>query len=221
MSATLLTVLRGGGRYDALWVERLFAGARAFAPAFERHLCLTDIDLPGIETAALRHGWPGWWSKMEAFRPGLASGTVVLCDLDTVFCGNADALAEPGLAAMEDFFLKGRVSSALVRFEADELGFVHERFAADPERWMRPGSCGKVPNAVHGDQVVLDHLLRERGLAVPFLQDRHPGLLAPYAPEAVFPAPAVIFIGDEKPDGATEPVGSFWRDASAPAHDPV
>ncbi len=35
---------------------------------------------------------------MEAFRPGLVDGTALLCDLDTVLTGPADALAEPGLA---------------------------------------------------------------------------------------------------------------------------
>ncbi len=42
---------------------------------------------------------------MEAFRPGLTEGpTLLLCDLDTVLTGPADALATPGLAAMEDYF---------------------------------------------------------------------------------------------------------------------
>ena len=31
--ATLVTVLRSGGRYDAVWVERLARGVRLHAPA--------------------------------------------------------------------------------------------------------------------------------------------------------------------------------------------
>ncbi|WP_279478840.1 hypothetical protein [Aureimonas sp. SK2] len=211
--ATLLTVLRGGGRYDALWVERLARGVRRHAPAFRRVLCLTDTDLAveGVERVPLRHDWPVWWSKMEAFRPGLSEGTTVLCDLDTVFAGDASALAEPGLAAMEDYFLTGRVSTALLRWEGDELAFLYERFAAEPERWMRPGSCGQVPNSVHGDQVVVDHLLREAGRLPPFFQARHPGLLDFYDPRTETPGPVVVFIGDSKPDRAGEPIASLWR----------
>lgn len=213
--ATLVTVLRSGGRYDARWVERLARGARRFAPAFGRIACLTDadLDLPGVETVPLAHDWPAWWSKLEAFRPGLFCATTVLCDLDTVFAGDASALAEPGFAAMEDHFHKGRLSSALLRWSGDELGSVYERFAAEPERWMTPGACGAVPNAVHGDQVVIDHFLRGENRMPAFVQHRHPGLLDFYDPAKASYGPVVIFIGESKPDNAGEPVRSLWRGA--------
>jgi hypothetical protein len=25
-------------------------------------VCLSDVDVPGVETIPLRHGWPGWWN---------------------------------------------------------------------------------------------------------------------------------------------------------------
>lgn len=211
--ASLVTVLKGGGRYDEVWVERLAGGIRRHAPAFESIFCLTDLDLAveGVETVPLRHGWPAWWAKIEAFRPGLVAGTAVLCDLDTVLTGDADALATPGAATMEDHFLKGRASTALIRWEGDDLAHVYETFAADPERWMRPGSCGEVPNAVHGDQVVVDHLMRRAGRLPPFLQDLHPGLIDFYDPEKADPGPVVIFIGDAKPDNASGPVVRHWH----------
>ena len=210
--ATLVTVLRSGGRYEPVWVERLARGVRRFAPAFERIVCLTDgpLAVPGVERAALRHDWPSWWSKMEAFRPGIASGTVLLCDLDTVFAGPADALAEPGFAAMEDYFHAGRLSSALLRWDGDGLAHLYDTFAADPARWMTPGACGPVPNAVHGDQVVIDHLLGGRGLAPDFLQRRYPGLLDFYDPARTACGPVVIFIGPSKPDTATGPAHAAW-----------
>jgi hypothetical protein len=214
---TLLTVLKSGGRYDAVWVERLAAGARRFAPTFERIVCLTDLplDCAGVETIPLRHGWPGWWSKMEAFRPDLGLGTMVLCDLDTIFAADATALAEPGFATMEDYFHKGRVSSAFVRWEGNGLAFLYERFAADPQRWMAPGSCGAVPNAVHGDQVVIDHLLRAAGHPPRFFQDLHPGLLDFYHPPKTSYGPLIVFIGDAKPDTATGLAHALWVSGSA------
>ena len=211
--ATLATVLRSGGRYDGSWVERLAIGVRRHAPAFTRIVCLTDLPLamPSVEVEPLRHGWPAWWAKFEAFRPGLFSGTTVLCDLDTVFAGDASALATPGLAAMEDYFHRGRVSSALVRWDGDALAFTYEAFSAEPARWMTPGSCGPVPNAVHGDQVVLDHLLRRAGVAPAFLQRIHPGLLDFYDPAHARHGPVVVFIGDAKPDRACAAVQQLWR----------
>ncbi|KQT86194.1 hypothetical protein [Aurantimonas sp. Leaf443] len=216
---TLVTVCRGGGRYDGVWVDRLARGARRALPDLGRIVCLTDlaVDCDGVERLPLVTDWPGWWAKMEAFRPGLFGGTVLLCDLDTVFAAPAPELCEPGLAAMEDHFLKGRLSSALMRWAGDELALVYETFARDAARWMIPGSCGPVPNAVHGDQVVIDHLLREAGRMPAFLQAAYPGLLDFYDPHEPDPGPVVVFIGDAKPDNASEPVASLWRGGPAPA----
>ncbi|MFC6790083.1 hypothetical protein ACFQE0_10915 [Methylobacterium komagatae] len=218
--STLVTVLKGGGRYDATWVERLALGVRRHAPAFERILCLTDLPLAvaGVERAPLRHDWPAWWAKMEAFRPGLTDGPTLLCDLDTVLTGPANALAEPGLAAMEDYFHAGRLSSALLRWHGDELAPLYEEFAAEPERWMSPGSCGPVPNAVHGDQVVIDHWFRRNGRSPAFIQRVHPGLLDFYDPRRDAHGPVVIFIGPSKPDTATGSVHAAWTGATASAH---
>ncbi|MGX7703221.1 hypothetical protein [Methylobacterium sp. Gmos1] len=217
--ATLITVLRSGGRYDASWVARLAHGVRRHAPAFGRILCLTDLPLAvaGVERVPLRHDWPAWWAKMEAFRPGLADGTVLLCDLDTVLTGPADALAEPGLAAMEDYFHKGRVSSALLRWHGDALAPLYAAFAAEPGRWMEPGSCGPVPNAVHGDQVVIDHLLARREQRPAFFQHRYPDLLDFYDPRRDAHGPVVIFIGEAKPDKARGRVHAAWAREAGPA----
>lgn len=213
--ATLVCVLRSGGRYTPDWVARLSAGVVRLAPGITRFVCLSDLDLRvrGIETVPLVCGWPGWWSKMEAFRPDLSDGTTVFCDLDTVFAGPAPELAEPGAMAMEDYFLSGRLSSALMRWEGNEFAFLFEEFSRDPERWMRPGSCGTVPNSVHGDRVVIDHLLRRRGRLPPFVQHRYPGLLEFYDPAKAVRGSLVIFIGDSKPDRARQDIQAMWRGA--------
>lgn len=211
---TFLTVLRSGGRYDAAWVERLHRGARSHVRGLSRFACLTDLafDLPGVETVPLRHDWPRWWAKMEAFRPGLTGGRTVLCDLDTVLLADASSLAEgEGVLALEDFFHAGRASTALMAFDADSLALLYERFAADPARWMAPGSCGPVPNAVHGDQVVVDHMLREAGTPVGFVQRERPGLIEFYNRARTPAGPVVVFIGEAKPDTAPEPMPSLWR----------
>lgn len=209
---TLTTVLKSGGRYDATWVERLNAGARRSIPGLDRVVCLTDLTFQagGVEVVPLRHGWPAWWSKFEAFRPDLADDLTILCDLDTVFTGDAGALVDDSMAAMEDYFLKGRLSTALMRWRQNELGHLYDTFKAEPERWMQPGSCGKVPNSVHGDQVVVDHLLRRDGRMPDFLQIRHPDLLDFYDPAYADQGPIIIFIGDSKPDTASQAVQDAW-----------
>jgi hypothetical protein len=212
-------VLRSGGRYGPVWAERLAAGLAAHVPGLARTICLTDHDGPiaGCEVVPLRHGWPGWWAKMEAFRPDLGTGPRLLLDLDTVLMGPAPALAGAGgLTALADQTFAGRVSSALLRFDGETLGFVHDRFAADPAHWMDRASCPDAPNRIHGDQVVLDRFLREEGLAPAFWQRAHPGLVQiRWSGEQPVEAPVQVFVHRCKPDAAEGPVAAAWRAAAA------
>ncbi len=77
---TLITVLKGGGRYDATWVERL---ARACAPP-RAGLCGGFSASPTFRSPSrVSSACPSvtigrLWAKMEAFRPGLCAGTALL-----------------------------------------------------------------------------------------------------------------------------------------------
>lgn len=211
---TMVCVARSGGRYDATWVERLARGAKQHIGGLERIVCLTDLPLaiPGVARVPLRHDWPTWWAKMEAFRAGIATGRTALVDLDTLFVGDASTLfAGDGVLALEDFFHHGRLSSAVMAFDAGSLSYVYERFAADPERWMAPGSCGRAPNAVHGDQVVIDYLLREAGEPVGFWQQQRENPIEFYNPHRTLRGPVVVFIGPDKPDTAPAHTRAIWR----------
>ena len=55
--------------------------------------CLTNVE--GIEGGVpLKHDWPGWWSKIELFRPDLPiEGRIVYFDLDTLLLPGVDAIA--------------------------------------------------------------------------------------------------------------------------------
>lgn len=70
-----------------------------------RFLCLTNVDIPGIECVPIETDLVGWWPKMELFRPGLPEGRNVYFDLDTVLIGGLEdivnypapfAAAKPG-----------------------------------------------------------------------------------------------------------------------------
>ncbi len=187
---TLITVLKGGGRYDATWVARLAGGIRRHAPAFERIVCLTDqpVAVAGVETIPLRHAWSAWWAKMEAFRPGLSTGPTLLCDLDTVLTAQPmPSRARPRRDG--GLFPRGaplQCAAALVRGRARIA--LHD-LRGRPRPLDEPRILRPVPNAVHGDQVVIDHLLRRSGRQPDFIQRLHPGLLDFYDPRRDFPWP--------------------------------
>lgn len=199
--ATFLTVLKSGGLYEPAHVASLASAVTTHGPGFSRFIALSDLEMTmaGVDVVPLRHDWPGWWAKLEAFRPDLGAGLKVLCDLDTIVAGPLSMLCQPGTATLEDYFHKDRVSSALMRWEATDLAFLYEAFSQNSTAWMKPGSCGPVPNAVHGDQVVIDHLLKSRGLRPAFLQKLYPGLVDFYAAHRGIVAPITVFIGETKP----------------------
>lgn len=89
---TIACVLRSGGIYTTDWVEKLQRGVATHLSADHRFVCLSDMDVP-CERIELAEGWPGWWSKVEIFRPGLLTGRTIYFDLDTLIVGPLDAIA--------------------------------------------------------------------------------------------------------------------------------
>lgn len=90
---TVACVLRSGGQYEPWHVWALQDGVRSHLPLPHRFVCLTDMDVPGVETTPLRHDWPGWWSKMELWAPGNFTGRVLFLDLDTAITGDLSDIA--------------------------------------------------------------------------------------------------------------------------------
>jgi hypothetical protein len=70
-----ICVLRSGGDYKPEHVQRL----AAMVPDL---VCLSDAPVDGVPVIPLQYDWPGWWSKMELFRPDI-KGNLFFFDLDT------------------------------------------------------------------------------------------------------------------------------------------
>ena len=113
MSLTVAMVLRsGGGVFTPLWVERLVRQVRKHLNP-DHIVCLSDLELfPSMDplrVSSLRHDWPGWFAKLELFRPGLFSGATIYFDLDTAIVGPIPRLGETivhenRLLLLDDFF---------------------------------------------------------------------------------------------------------------------
>lgn len=138
---TIVCVLRSGGVYSPLWVERLARHVRAHLWDASM-VCLTDM--PGVfpcHTVPLHHNWPGWFSKIELFRPGLFSGPGVYFDLDTLLLGPvdfsplfADDDNAPRLWLLSDFFSPSRAASGVMAWTpCDATERIYHDFAANPQ----------------------------------------------------------------------------------------
>ena len=152
LHAKILTALRSGGEYEEGHVERLREQCSKHAPDVEFQ-CLTDLD------GTLRHGWPGWWCKMELFR---VTGPVLYMDLDTTVVGDIGPLL--GLAechrfiALRDFNPAQRdMGSGLMAWNGD-ISFLYVLFAHDPERHMAENRSGRWL----GDQGFIDRNVGHR-----------------------------------------------------------
>ncbi|MGH8338151.1 MAG: hypothetical protein ACRETL_15305, partial [Gammaproteobacteria bacterium] len=69
---------------------------------------MSNVEVPGVKTIPLLHDWPGWWAKMELFRPDVR-GDFLFMDLDTVIVGPLDNFARiDKLTILRDFYRDGK-----------------------------------------------------------------------------------------------------------------
>lgn len=97
-------VLRSGGEFLPEHVQRL----AAMVPGL---VCLSDVAVAGVTTIPLLHDWPGWWAKMELFRPDIA-GDLMYFDLDTTVMSVPDT--PQGDTVLTDFGDQTVIGSGLM-----------------------------------------------------------------------------------------------------------
>jgi len=142
---TVALVLRSGGDYGPVDVRRLVRQlwGRLIGHVEHRIVCLSDMPVPGVDVVPLAHGWPGWWSKLELFRPGVFPNgdRIFYIDLDTILLGPIDSILsiDQRFVVLEDFYHPPKYGSGLMMWTAGDAmlrDLVWTPFAADPERAM-------------------------------------------------------------------------------------
>lgn len=144
---TPICVLRSGGDFTPAHVQWL-------AQQVPGLVCLTDTDVPGVKTLPLYYSWPGWWSKMELFRPDIR-GDLLYLDLDTVVMGDLSEFDVGRTTVLADFTQAGRIGSGFMYLVEMDRPPVWAAWVQDPERHMR--EC--VTQERWGDQGFLQGVL--------------------------------------------------------------
>jgi len=152
-------VLKSGGSYDQDYVYRLKKACKLNTDVPFDFVCLTDdLSVDFCETIPLKHNWPGWWSKIELFRPDLSKAPSVFFDLDTIIKGNIDDLlllsTKAPFLALKGFNQRFRppngvnFASGLMTGSFYKYSKVYEQFKIDPETHMNDSHF----DWRHGDQ---------------------------------------------------------------------
>lgn len=164
-SVQVAFVLKAGGIYKPEHVEALAEQVIAHAPALRTisFFCLTDFSPFSFDKCSrfmnivpLVNKWPGWWSKMELFRPDVKGG-ILYFDLDTAVLGSLDGIFKVRkLTLLRDFYrdgvYKGRaegLGSGMMYLPEADRAEVWDAFARNPAAAM--ADCGH-----GGDQAFLE-----------------------------------------------------------------
>jgi len=172
--ATVVCVLKSGGYFTEEYVTRLHNMVERNISLPYRFICLTDKKgLQYTETVELTNGLPGWWSKIELFKPGqFGTPTVVYFDLDTLVLGNIDDLLrlKGGFYALRPWNKsnqnRGQCGSGIMAWENGKYDFLFEKFEKSKIQ------------AYRGDQVYLSACLSDHKKQFIPLQDHIPGIFS-------------------------------------------
>src|SRR5258706_252493 len=210
---TICCVLKSGGIYDGEWVRKLHDGVARNLSRPHAFACLSDIEVP-CKRIPLKHDWPGWWSKIEVFRPGIICGPTLYLDLDTAITGPIDGITSlaADFAMLNNFSNPGMVGSGVMWFSGENIPHkVYHKFAKQPDAYIAH-HIRNANGSYLGDQAFIYDALDRN---VPFLTDDYPGIKSyKHHCRAGLPkgTSIVCFPGSPKPSEVKEPwMLEAWR----------
>jgi hypothetical protein len=173
---TVACVFKSGGKYDeADYVGKLARAVGRHLTVPHRFICLTDAKrmlTADVDVVPLEKNWPGYWSKIEVYRPGLFKGPLLYLDLDTVISGSIDGLVavDAPLAIAWDM-MRNWVNSSLV-FTRVDLSCVWDAMVGDSADIIARYDSGNGP--YHGDQGLLQDTLTKKRIPWRWMQSIRP-----------------------------------------------
>lgn len=231
---TVACVYRSGSKlYSRRYVEALLDMVRRNLSLPHRFVCLTDdLDVP-CERIPLVTAWPGFFSKIELFRPGLFGGSVLYFDLDTVIHSNIDSLARLALEVPFGCVSDpqgGHMNSSVLSFTIDcsfifdrfrQVGFLDRNIRSHVWFTLRRIGLERLINvgSSYGDQGFSEMCLQKAGVPIAHLDRELPGMFSTFnytAGAAAEPAGSVcLLMGRPKPhEVETGWVNQYWRVSS-------
>lgn len=132
MIQTIACVLRSGGDFETEHVFRLREMCNRHIPGRWNFVCISDkVGAPGSTFDAnnvlfkqSEFNFPGWWAKMEIFKPGMFDDAkrVLYFDLDTVIVrDSALGMWEGEFALLRDLWSPNRWNTGVMAFQPESF----------------------------------------------------------------------------------------------------
>lgn len=150
--AKIICVLRSGGEFEADHVINLFKLSKRYNPEID-FVCLSDIEINGIDTIPLINDFPGWWSKLELFRV-FRNEPVLYFDLDTIIIGKVSSLFRDKLTMLKDVNDLDSFGSGVMSWCGD-YSYIYNLFNENPEKYMMEY---KIPGKWGDQGFIINHL---------------------------------------------------------------
>ncbi len=162
MSALTVWAVCVGDKYHSGYVYALQEAVRKHLKLEHEFKCITDRSLPGIPTVEPVETYPGWWSKLNLFAPGIATGPSLYFDLDVVITGSLDYLVD----------FTAHEFAAPANWAQSGWGGIQSSVMAWRGNWTAPFEYIKpqwpqVTKRLWGDQELLWEMLGERWVRIP------------------------------------------------------
>lgn len=157
-----------GDKYSHDYVHRLRSMVARHLTLDHTFHCITEHTISGIDCIPRRDGWPGWWSKLELFRPGM-TGPFFYLDLDMLVIRSLDWIADyldKSFCAVENWGSRTRegplytdeLSSAMMIWNGDgSTDRIYQNFS-EADIWRLDP---------HGDQAYVTEQMRDAVTLIP------------------------------------------------------
>src|SRR5690606_2355886 len=185
---TPVCVLRSGPEYKSIHVQWL-------AKQIPGLVCISDVQVPGVKCIPLKYRWPGWWAKMELFRPDLSNDWLYF-DIDTVIVDSIDALfSVTETTVLTGFYRPQYMASGLMAIFDRDKRSVWNHWMNSPRDCMRRAKTRQC----WGDQGIIGEVLH----GAQRWQDALPGAVVSYKAHCTRGVPegasVVCFHGNPRP----------------------
>lgn len=137
----IITVLKSGPEWLPEYVYKFKKNLDKHITIPYEFVCLSDIELE-IPTLPLVDSGPGYWSKIQLFRPEFNLNCECLYfDLDTIFSGNINQIVESfkkhNFLMLQDPWKPDQSGSGIMWWNSDYSELWNEYIKCDAEYWCK------------------------------------------------------------------------------------